>query len=83
MNEEVQLLHRVGREFPQHPSSYFGEMKTLGSFQLNMQFQYTHTKEVKSQDLLCADLRSRGEGSPPYQVTIEQETESRVASTVA
>lgn len=51
-------------------------------------FQYTHTKEIKSQDLLLTNLRKVVEGTmnwqkvnSPSQVTREEEIDSRVVST--
>lgn len=55
-----------------------------GLFCLRAQFQYIHTKEV-SQDSLLTNLRTEcnepGKGSPPFHVTREQETESKVVNT--
>ena len=56
------------------------------SFWLKAQFQYTHTKEAESQDLLQIQkqggAKTWGKGSPPAQVKGKQEIESRVAAPI-
>ena len=54
--------HRVCRYLSQHPSSHFGEKKPTRLLWLKVQFQYTHKKDIESQDFLFMDPRIGGAG---------------------
>ena len=53
-------------------------MKTLESFRLKVQFQYTFMKEVNLEISKMKEHNEPGRGIPPSQVTTKQKMESRV-----
>ena len=63
LNEEAQATHGGWQVAPSASRLPLWGNETPGSFSLKAQFQYTHIKEVKLQDLLLTNPRNRAEGT--------------------
>lgn len=72
VNEEAETAYGSAGS-SSHPRSHCGELSTLGLFWLKGQFQYTYTKEIKSQDLLLHVPEMAGVGESAHSVHTELE----------